>query len=97
MSSDVLALSWSAYILEEATGVENATDYTDEVLTPVTDYVFDSLQLGTEWTEDAIGYNFALTIPGDVFEERGETYLIRVTFDMAVGESFQGIFLLEVE
>lgn len=97
MSSDVNSVSWSAFRLEEATGEENATDYADEPMTPVTDYVFDSLQLGTEWEEDEIGYNFKLLVPGGVFEERGEIYLIRVTFVMAVGETFSSPFLLEVE
>lgn len=94
---DVTDISWSAFILEEATGDENATASVDEPLSPVSDYIFSSLQLDTKWEEDTLGYNFAFVVPGDVFEERGETYLIRATFNLTSGEPLTAVFLLEVE
>lgn len=100
MVANVASMKWSAYILEQATGEENeVSGYLDVAMTPISSYVYDVLQTDSKWEEDATGYNFHLEIPGAVFQERGQVYLIRVTFTMVtVGEdSFTGVFLINVE
>lgn len=96
--TDISSVSWSAYILEPATGEE--TVVTEDVgLTPITDYLEATLLLNSEkWKEDNVGYNFHLAIPGSIFEERGRQHLIRVLFvpmDVDLPELI-GVWLYEV-
>jgi hypothetical protein len=96
ITSDILSVSYTAFILEEATGEENVVDgYEDVALTPVADYVEPSLLKNTKWTEDAVGYNFHFIPAADIFAERGQLYGIRVTFE-TTEEPLVSVFLIEV-
>lgn len=96
ITSDILSLSYTAFILEEATGEENIVDgFSNVALTPVSDYVEASLLKNSKWVEDAVGYNFHFIPSADIFSERRQTYGIRVTFETA-DEPLVSVFWIEV-
>ena len=39
--------------------------------------IFDTLQLGADWTEDAIGYNFRHRLPSQTLATPGHLYFVQ--------------------
>lgn len=100
--SDIASISYSAYILEQATGDENAVDtFQDVELDPVEDFLEETLLLNdVKWHEDSIGYNFHFMPDPGIFTQRGEIYLLRVTLvSIDPGEipDLVGVWLFEVD
>lgn len=80
VQADIASISYSAYILQIATGEEEELILFSDVAIPVIGHLEDTLQLNSKWDTDSQGYNFHFVPSPLIFEERGERYLIRVTF-----------------
>lgn len=83
LQSDVSTITYSAFILEQATGDEDEVDSFQDLPLVVADVLSDSLIINPDkWKEDSEGYNFHFVAPGDIFTQRGELYGIRITFEL---------------
>lgn len=98
VQADITSIAYSAYILEIATGEENEVEDFQAIDLPVVDHLEDSLQLNVKWDTDAEGYNFHFIPSPEIFAERGETYLIRATFEPVDTDlpSLVGVWLIDV-
>jgi hypothetical protein len=83
--SDIASIGFAVY--DSASG----TQLTTGSLAP-SSVIFNTLQHGSIWTADAIGFNFLATIPGINFPNGKINYLVIVTFTLAAGGSFEIAF-----
>lgn len=96
---DIDTIFYDVVQFHEATGEEVAVDSgTLVALTPVADYIHDTLQLNDKWTEDNEGYNFHFIPSSSLFAVSGQVYLVRVTFTPADDDlpPLTAVFYLEV-
>lgn len=100
VSTDIVTMTYSAFILRQATGEEiPVSSHQNIALTPILDYISDPVVNDDKWNEDEIGYNFHFVPPSAIFTESGELYLIRVTMDPVDvdQENLYAVFFIEVE
>lgn len=100
VSTDIVTMTYSAFILRQATGEEiPVSSHQNIALTPILDYISDPVVNDDKWNEDEIGYNFHFVPPSAIFTEAGELYLIRVTMDPVDvdQENLYAVFFIEVE
>jgi hypothetical protein len=98
--SDVNAITYSAFILHQATGEEtDVAGFQNVSLFPVSAYISNSLIDDVKWDEDDIGYNFHFIPSAGIFTERGQLYGIRVTIDPtnSADPNLLAVFFIEVE
>lgn len=57
-------------------------------LTPIANYVFNTLQTGSIWTADSEGYNFKVKLPASHFPEGNKVYLLEFKYTLANGDSW---------
>jgi hypothetical protein len=83
---------------DDALADENATSVaTSTALTPVSSYVYDTLQTDNDWQADSSGYNFKFTAPAASFPAGSKWVRVEVWVDPTSGEDFPGgVFVLEV-
>lgn len=59
--------------------------------------VFDTLQTGDEWTEDAIGYNFRHALPVTAVPNGGTIYQVEYIFTAADESVFPVVYRITTE
>lgn len=83
---------------DDAIADANATSVaTSTNLTPVSSYVYDSLQTDNDWQADTTGYNFKFTAPAASFPVGNKWVRVEAWVDPTSGEDFPaGVWVLEV-
>jgi len=85
--ADVATVTYTVSEIDQAGNLEPVTGHEDVSLT-VADVIFDQLQTGPPWDQDAIGYNFRHTIDiseADAFPYWGRRYLVVYTVELVSG------------
>ena len=82
--------------LDEAIQDDTATSITsNSALTPVSSYIYNTLQTDNDWAADSTGYNFKMTLPAASFPTPNKWYKVEVWATPSSGEAFPafiGIF-----
>ncbi|MCI0352274.1 MAG: hypothetical protein L0Z53_22885 [Acidobacteriales bacterium] len=69
----------------------NGTVVTAEAaLSPVSSFVYNTLQTDNDWLVDEIGYNFKMTVGAVSFPTKGLTYRTEVWVNPTAGDDFLG-------
>jgi hypothetical protein len=58
----------------------------------VSSVIYETLQTGSEWTVDSLGYNFRHALPTTAFPTGGETYIVEYVFTAADGSVFPVVY-----
>jgi hypothetical protein len=65
-------------------------------LTPVSTYVYDTLQTDNDWSADSTGYNFKFTAPAASFPVGNKWNRVEVKVTPSSGEAFVVVWVIEV-
>ena len=105
--SDLTSISYEVWDIDAEPEPSEIQDEAVDPLSPVTNFVSESLVVDDAWTSavpgDTEGYNFKLTLPATTFPERSldefgtpRLYSVPIKFTKNDGAIFFGVFEIEI-